>query len=127
MTPAAYAQDAAGLAKTISDGVRCLEDRITDDLSDVLARVGENDQVIVHDALTLLGADPAICEPLRNAARAVMAARTNAVADDEVNVEIAARAVVDATLADAERRANSLKFEVGPPPLNLSQGRTGGS
>lgn len=104
-----------------------MEDRAAGDLSDMLARIGENDQVIVLDALTLLGADAGVCEPLRIAAQGVTDARINSAAGDAVNVENAARAVVDATLADAERRAASLKFEVGPPPLNLSQVKTGGS
>lgn len=104
-----------------------MEDRVAGDLSDVLTRIGENDQAVVLDALTLLGADPEVCEPLRIAARAEMDVRTSAIAGDEGNVEIAARAAVDATLAEAERRAASMKFEVGPPPLNLSRGKTGGS
>jgi hypothetical protein len=127
MTPAAFAQDAAGLAKTIGQGVRCLEDRAFDDLAEMLVRVGENDQAIVLDALTLLGADPAVCEPLRAAAQTIAGERSTAGASNEVNVTEAARAAVDATLADAELRAASMKFEVGPPPLNLSRGRSGGS
>ena len=38
-----------------------------------------------------------------------------------------ARALVDATLAEADRRSAAMKFEVGPPPLNLSRGRRSGS
>lgn len=104
-----------------------MDDKVAGDLSDVLTRIGGNDQGVVLDALNLLGADPGVCEPLRNAARAEMDVRTSAIAGDKVNVEIAARAAVDATLAEAERRAASMKFEVGPPPLNLSRGKTGGS
>lgn len=104
-----------------------MDDKVAGDLSDVLTRMGGNDQGVVLDALTLLGADPGVCEPLRDAARAEMDVRTSAIAGDKVNVEIAARAAVDATLAEAERRAASMKFEVGPPPLNLSRGKTGGS
>ena len=126
-TPAAFAQDAAGLARTIEKGVRCLEDRAAGDLAENLDRIADNDAIIVLDAQSLLGADEAVCDPLRAAARNLAAQRAPGATGNEVNVTEAARAAVDATLADAERRAASMKFEVGPPPLNLSRGRSDGS
>lgn len=124
ITPAAFAQDAAGLAKTMGEGVRCLEDRAFGDLSETLTRIGPADPVVVLDALALLGADAEICEPLRLAAQTLAAERSATDLGGEVNVTDAARAAVDATLAEADRRAASMKFEVGPPPLNLSRGRS---
>jgi hypothetical protein len=125
VTPTAFAQDAASLAKTLGQGVRCLDDRASGDLSEAVARVGNVDPVVVLDALTALSVDTATCQPVRTAAVALITERT--ALSNEVNVQDAARAVVDATLAEAELRAASMKFEVGPPPLNLSRGRSGGS
>lgn len=124
-TPAAHAQDAAGLARTIGQGVRCLDDRASADLADAVTRVENLDAVLVLDALNVLATDTATCQPLRTAAVALIAERS--APGGEVNEADAARAVVDATLAEAELRASSMKFEVGPPPLNLSRGRSGGS
>lgn len=124
-TPAAFAQDAAVLAKTIGQGVRCLDDRASGDLAEAVTRLGDVDAVLVLDALTALAADTATCQPARTAAVALIAERS--APGNEVNETDAARAVVDATLAEAELRAASMKFEVGPPPLNLSRGRSGGS
>jgi hypothetical protein len=105
--------------------VRCLDDRASGDLAEAVTRIGDIDPVLVLDALTALAADTAICQPARTAAVALIAER--AAPSSEVNEADAARAVVDATLAEAELRAASMKFEVGPPPLNLSRGRSGGS
>jgi hypothetical protein len=124
-TPAAFAQDASVLAKTIGQGVRCLDDRASGDLAEAVTQIGDIDPVLVLDALTALAADTATCQPARAAAVALIAERS--APSSEVNEADAARAVVDATLAEAELRAASMKFEVGPPPLNLSRGRSGGS
>ena len=124
-TPAAFAQDASVLSKTIGQGVRCLDDRASGDLAEAVTQIGDIDPVLVLDALTALAADTATCQPVRTAAVALIAERS--APSSEVNEADAARAVVDATLAEAELRAASMKFEVGPPPLNLSRGRSGGS
>ena len=124
-TPAAFAQDASVLAKTIGQGVRCLDDRASGDLAEAVTQIGDIDPVLVLDALTALAADTATCQPARTAAVALIAERS--APSSEVNEADAARAVVDSTLAEAELRAASMKFEVGPPPLNLSRGRSGGS
>lgn len=125
ITPAAHAQDAASLAKTIGQGVRCLDDRASGDLAEAVTRLGNADPVLVLDALTMLAADTATCQPVRAAAATLITERSEP--GNEVNEADAARAVDDATLAEAELRAASMKFEVGPPPLNLSRGRSGGS
>ena len=36
---------------------------------------------------------------------------------------LAAKHGIDQTLAEADRKAASLKFEVGPPPRNMTRGR----
>ena len=40
-------------------------------------------------------------------------------------ISAASGAIINATLAEADRRAASLKFEVGPPPRNVTRGREG--
>jgi hypothetical protein len=45
-----------------------------------------------------------------------------AVATDSQGASSPTSAVVAATLAEAQRRAANLKFEVGPPPRNLTKG-----
>lgn len=126
-TPAAFAQDVAGTTKTIQAGVRCLEDRAAADLVESVGRLADEDAFMAQEALILLGSDESVCLPLRNAARTLAGERSASESGSEVNVTDAARAAVDATLAEAELRAASMKFEVGPPPLNLSRGRSGGS
>lgn len=126
LAPAAHAQDAAALAKSLGADVRCQETRAVADLSANVAESGGTDQTMLLEALTLIGADEAACTQVRDAARSLAADLTASV-NPEAGVKVAARAVVDATLAEADRRSASMKFEVGPPPLNLSRGRRGGS
>lgn len=127
LAPVAHAQEAADLASSFSNGVRCQQERATDDLSYNIARAGEADPIRIIDALTRLGADEGACEPMRLAAQTLASEWSTRTGSDQVNELEAARRAVDATLAEAERRAAAMKFEVGPPPLNLSRGKTGGS
>jgi len=127
LAPAAYAQEAADLASSFGNGVRCQQERAADDLSYNIARAGETDPVRIIDALTRLGADDSACEPVRLAAQTLASEWSNRTGSDQVNELEAARQAVNATLAEAEQRAAAMKFEVGPPPLNLSRGKTGGS
>ncbi len=126
--PGAYAQtrEVVDLAATLAEGARCDAADSASDLSANIAKVQPGAAEMVIDALTALGSGNAVCEPVRMAALS-LAAGMQAPADPDADVRDAARALVDATLAEADRRAASLKFEVGPPPLNLSRVRKGGS
>ena len=126
LAPTAHAQDAAALAGVLGADVKCQDTRAMTDLTANVSESGGTDQAMLLEALTLIGADEAACIQLRDAARSLAADLTAAV-NPEAGVKVAARAVVDATLAEADRRSASMKFEVGPPPLNLSRGRRGGS
>ncbi|OYW43586.1 MAG: hypothetical protein B7Z38_00855 [Rhodobacterales bacterium 12-64-8] len=126
LAPTAHAQDAAALADVLTADVRCQDTRTITDLSANVSESGGTDQAMLLEALTLIGADEAACIQVREAARSLAADLAPSV-NPEAGVKIAARAVVDATLAEADRRSASMKFEVGPPPLNLSRGRKGGS
>lgn len=122
-TAQAQAQDVAALARILAEDVRC---QAPDAMADLVANVAEVQPVVgelVADALTFLGADATACEPVRAAALAL----APTVDGTAVNVRDPARGIVEATLAEADRRASAMKFEVGPPPLNLSRGRKGGS
>ncbi len=80
-------------------------------------------------ALDTVAADPDACQPLHDAAIGLAISRAGpAVGDDTSDDRIAAasRSIVAQTLAEAERRAANLKFEVGPPPPNLTKGRNPG-
>ncbi len=127
LCPTAQAQDAGELAQRLGSDVRCQETRSIGDLSANVAEQGGDDPVLLAEALALLGADEDVCDPIRAAARSLAADLAVTTVNPDAQVRDAARAAVDATLAEAERRAASLKFEVGPPPLNLARGRSGGS
>lgn len=116
----------AELGKTLGEGVRCQDENAPADLTVNISKVQSADRSLVADALAALAADEKACEPVRAAALALRGDYIAAAAPD-ANVTDSARAVVEAALADAERRTAALKFEVGPPPLNLSRGRKGGS
>jgi len=95
------------------------------DLSINVAEQGGDNPALLAEALGVLGANEGVCEPVRTAAQA-LAADLIKTLNPDAGVKEAARAAVDATLAEADRRAASMKFEVAPPPLNLSRGRRGG-
>jgi hypothetical protein len=124
--PAAQAQEINELANTLTEGVRCDEANALTDLSANLAKVPSAAAEMVTGALTALAADEATCDPVRVAALSLVA-DSGTLADTGANAPDPARALVEATLAEADRRAAAMKFEVGPPPLNLSRGRRGGS
>jgi hypothetical protein len=126
IAPVAQAQNADALASTLAEGVRCEDGGALTDLNANLAKVSAAAAELVTGALTTLAADQAICAPVRDAAVTLLAgpgtpAEANSSDPDQ------ARALVDATLAEADRRSAAMKFEVGPPPLNLSRGRRSGS
>lgn len=126
LVPAAQAQDVDELTTKLIDGLRCEDASALTDLSANLAKVPSAAAEMVTAALSAIAADEATCEPVRVAAQSLVADR-GTLADSVASAPDAARALVEATLAEADRRAAAMKFEVGPPPLNLSRGRRGGS
>jgi hypothetical protein len=124
----AFAQEVTFDAAKLASGVSCA--------STTEARVGLQAAIsqslsgtpgdVVVGLLNQLSADAATCRPVRDAAKELSTAVVDASAT-AASEEIAAAsgAIVDATLAEADRRAASLKFKVGPPPRNMTQGREG--
>lgn len=81
---------------------------------------------IVSALYQIVGRDD-VCAPARDAARALAeatAAAAPALADQRL--ASASSAIVAATLAEAERRAANLTFEVGPPPRFMTRERKSG-
>lgn len=126
IAPSAQAQNAGALAGTLAEGVRCDDANALTDLTANLAKTKTTAEEMVTSALTTVAADPKACEPLRVAAQSLLS-EAGTVNSAEANQPDPARALVEATLAEADRRSAAMKFEVGPPPLNLSRGRRGGS
>lgn len=126
IAPSAQAQDASALAGTLAQGVRCEGANALTDLTANLAKVPSTAAEMVTTALTTLAADTKSCEPVRAAAQSLLS-EGGTVNSAEAKQLDPARALVDATLAEADKRSAAMKFEVGPPPLNLSRGRRGGS
>ncbi len=120
----ALAQGAGDLGKTLVKGASCASaaNAKADLGSNVTAAKAASEDVIA--SLGEIASDASICQPLRDAARdkaTELSANAAAQHDDEVTA--ASRAVVDAALAEAEQRVANLKFEVGPPPRNLTRAR----
>lgn len=128
LAAAAQAQElpAAELGRMLGEGVRCQDDDALTDLTANVAKAQTVSEGLMPSALALLAADETTCEPVRTAAL-TLASQITPATEPAIDIAEAARAVVEAARADAERRAASLKFEVGPPPLNLTRGRKAGS
>jgi hypothetical protein len=91
----------------------------------------------IDAALAAIAADGSICSALRDAAKDIGATRaagttTTAAADPAAapaaigDMPASSREAVAAALAEGERRVANLKFEVGPPPPNLTKGHNPG-
>jgi hypothetical protein len=86
----------------------------------------------IDAALTEISANTTICSALRDAAAEIGRARaeggTAAAASPTLpeGLSPASRDAVAAALAEAERKVNNLKFEVGPPPPIAAKGRNSG-
>jgi hypothetical protein len=122
-TPTASAQDVGRLADTLAKDV-CAANGAETTLQDNIATVGATPSEIV-DALNVIVADTSACAPLRDAARKLagsVALRRSPTAEDRAAA--ASGKIVADTLAEAERRVATMKFEVGPPPPRLTRGRS---
>jgi hypothetical protein len=81
-------------------------------------------QTAIVSALRELAGRHDLCTELKDAAGAFAeqaSAETSARADG--HIASASSSIVAATLAEAERRASNLKFEVGPPPRFMTKER----
>jgi hypothetical protein len=130
------AQTAGTLVADLRKGVPCASASAARTAME--ANIGKATAVAadIDAALTTINTDGSICSALRDAARDIKTARAGgttlaasaATAAPTITADIAAtsREAVAAALAEGERRAASLKFEVGPPPPNLTKGRISG-
>lgn len=126
LAPAAFAQD-VDLVGPLTEGVRCFGSNAKEDLVFNVKKLEAADDVI-GAALNAVAADEARCAPMREAARELAA--TYMIIPEPKPEETAvnsARSLVEKTLAEADQKAGSLKFDVGPPPRHMTKGRVGGS
>ena len=120
---AAEAQD-ANLADELKRGAQCA----WDDPSDELRRNVEKSDAHPADiaaALSGIASDPKTCEAVRAAARR----EAEGMADDPMVIDAAAaqaaRQRLEQALREADQHAANLRFEVGPPPRNLTRNNPG--
>jgi hypothetical protein len=72
-------------------------------------------------ALANLGTDPYTCERVQLAAGTVSDMVTEQLARDNAAAKQVARDHLAGILAQADKQASALKFEVGPPPRKLTR------
>jgi hypothetical protein len=125
------------LARTLSDGVSCTGGNPRDVLDERGRKSGAT-PADIGAALAVISSSSDICAPVRTAASAMSAdlvarqAATLQVAQpaDPADPGAGAAAAAQARLAnealEAEARAASTRFVVGPPPRNLTRGRIAG-
>ena len=108
----------AGVPCTIGDAARYLS-------SNVYRSPASTRDLIA--ALNELAIDMELCAPIRSAASDQAASLSETgLAVDPVDAAIARDRIVQ-TFQEAETHAGSMRFEVGPPPRNLTRGKGGGS
>lgn len=125
-SPVASAQIADSLTAQIAKDAACTSPEARTRLQDNIAKAGAAPAELLA-ALNAIAADTAACAPVRAAATelAITLAPAPVVAPDDI-ITAASNMVVADTLAEAERRASNMKFEVGPPPPRLTRGRSAG-
>lgn len=120
--PVVFAQD-ADLTRTLTEGVRCFGSNAKEDFGYNIKKLEVSPEAI-GTALAGIAADETQCAPMREAAADL--AKTYVVtpppSDEEIAAESARKALAQ-TLAEADRRVGTLKFEVGPPPRNMTSSR----
>ncbi len=121
-SPAALAQH-ADIVGPLTEGVRCSSPNAKEDFEFNIRKLEATDEAI-SVALGIVAGDEARCQPMRDAANELVAVYPIATpAPVEDPSALAAKHAIDQTLAEADRKAASLKFEVGPPPRNMTRGR----
>lgn len=122
LAPVVSAQD-ADIVGPLTEGVRCIGPGAKDDLGFNIKKLGKPDDVI-GAALNRIAADQTNCELMRVAAAELANAYVVVVpATEEQLAAEAARQKLAQTLAEADQRVGTLKFEMGPPPRNMTRGR----
>jgi hypothetical protein len=117
----------AGLADALAANASCAS--VADARASLEQRLGQAPPDTAHDAivsaLRQIAERNDLCTELKDAARAFAdqaAAGAPQPATDE-SFASASSSIVAATLAEAERRAANLKFEVAPPPRFMTKER----
>ena len=106
----------------LTDGVRCFGSNAKEDLEYNIKKLGMTNDAIA-DGLDLVAGDATRCGPVREAANELASVYLMATPPDVQDPGAVAGQVVEQTLAEADRNAANLKFEVGPPPRNMTKGR----
>jgi hypothetical protein len=127
----AFAQKAGVVAADLRKNVACAAPAARSGLE---AAIGRSTALAadIDLALKAISDDTAICSPQRDAALAIASARSSRAGAPETSPSLSnplaptSREAVAAALAEAERQANNLKFEVGPPPPTITKGRNSG-
>jgi hypothetical protein len=126
------------LARMLSDGVSCTSGN-PHDVLDERGRKSGAAPADIGAALAIISSSGEICPPVRTAASALgsdmiaqqmaamQASQAAEPADSTSGAAAAARASLASAALDAEVQAAATKFEVGPPPKNLTRGRIAGS
>jgi hypothetical protein len=122
----AFGQAVDGLAAQLAKGAACASPDASDGLLTAVAKTAAPAADILA-ALEVIAGDANACEPVRSAAKELAVSLAGSVpAAAEFQTAVASIPAIAETQAEAERRAASLKFEVGPPPANLTRGRSPG-
>lgn len=114
----------ADIVGPLTENVRCVGANAKDDLGFNIKKLEKPDDVI-GDALNRVAADETRCAPMREAATEL--AQTYIVTPPPTEEELQAenaRQVLAQTLAEADQRVGTLRFETGPPPRNMTRDRT---
>jgi hypothetical protein len=119
IAPAAYAQPAE-LAQRLRSGVPCMFGDPLGQMKRNVARAKVTKEEIII-ALAEISADPKICLAQQNAAKAISPDLAERLADELVAAELAEREKLEQVLREAEVQATTLRFEVGPPPRNVTR------
>lgn len=127
VAPQALAQD-ADIFGQLTANVRCISPGAKEDLEYNIKRLGTTGSEAISATLTVIAADSQRCEPLRQAATELAGAYILAPPPTAEDLAAAAaRVAVNQSLAEADAAAANMKFEVGPPPRNMTKGRGNGS
>ena len=81
---------------------------------------GNSSPAALADGACLITADPGPAEA--GCTPSIAQGAAAAFEQDEI-AAASARAIVAATLAEADRRVANMKFVIGPPPRNMTKGR----
>lgn len=111
-----------GLTATLQAGVPCTASGATRYLSMNVYRSSASTRELIS-ALRVLALDLDICAPIRTAASEQAASLSETgLAADPMAAELA-REQIARTFQEAETSAGTMRFEVGPPPRNLTRGK----